>query len=260
MLIFIFNKEGSTIHTLKVIVIFLLLAILPLGFQSCIEEIDECLSRTGKKTEQVYALDPFSQIEVNDGIRVRLFSSTEQRAVVRAGKNVITQISLHVSEGKLTIHDNNRCDWTRHHEEREVLLYVPQLSLIRQNGYGRISTDDTLQVDKLQIEARQGSGAIDLKLKAYEITVVSSRYGTISLEGKADRLHVQYLSNNAIFEGRHMKAKEVKVFQKSNNHFHLYPEGLLNGKLLRRGNIYLYHPPQLTDVEITGSGKIIPVY
>ncbi len=245
---------------MKIRVLFLLFVLIHLSLQSCIEEIDECLARTGKMTEQAYALAPFNKIEANDGICVRLFPSAEQRAIVRAGKNVITQISLIVNDGKLTIQDNNRCDWTRQYQEREVLLYVPHLSLIRQNGYGRISTDDTLQVDELRIEARRGTGTINLKLKADNITVVSSRYGTISLEGKTDRLHVQYLSNNAIFEGRRMRAREVRVFQKSNNDFHLYPEKLLYGKLLRRGNIYLYHPTELSDVEITGSGKIIPAY
>lgn len=228
--------------------------------QACVEDIQNCVSRTGPVAEREYDLENFSSIEANDGIHIRLHPSKEQKVVVRAGKNVIPQISLRVEDGMLMIEDHNRCDWSRSFQERTVHIYHSNISLIIQKGFGTITAEDTLEFQDLRIEARRGIGNIDLTLDAKKITVVSSRYGTISLTGQVDQLHVQYLSNNAIFEGSHLKAREVRVFQKSNNDFHLYPLQLLHGKLLRRGNIYLHHAPQNTDVEISGSGRIIPVY
>jgi hypothetical protein len=230
------------------------------GTQACVEDIENCISRSGPIKEQTYHLDTFSSIEANDGLHIKLHPSSEQWVVVEAGKNVISQIGLVVEEGILRIEDYNRCDWSRSYQERTVHIYHPNISKIIQNGFGTISSDDTLQFQNLQIEARRGIGDIDLKIHADKLTVISSRYGTISLAGEVDLLHVQYLSNNAIFDGRQLKAHEIRVFQKSNNDFHLYPLQVLRGKLLRRGDIYLHHEPAQMDVEVSGTGRIIPFY
>lgn len=228
--------------------------------QGCMEDMSDCVSRSGAITTRTVELPPFHSITARDGIHVKLQTAEDQQLSVIAGENVQPQISLKVIDGTLIIEDHNRCDWSRQYRERIVRILLPRLSRIEQEGFGSITSEDTLEVEALLIQARRGIGEIDLKVKAQTLNVVSSRYGTISLAGETKRLKVQYLSNNAIFKGSQLQAQEIDVFQKSNNDFHLYPVKLLQGKLLRRGNIYLYHPPERTAVEISGKGRIIPLY
>ncbi|WPP51420.1 head GIN domain-containing protein [Catalinimonas niigatensis] len=221
------------------------------------EDFADCTRKNGVMSETEYSFDPLHGIEVWDGLDVILHPSQEQKVVVKAGKNILPKIQLEEKEGMLTIRDQNTCNWNKSYESREVHLFLPKINMIIQNGYGHISSRDTIFSDSLLIEARVGSGSIDLMVNATQIEVVSSRYGTIILSGTVNTLDVKYLSNNAIFDGRSLKAEHTEIFHKSNNDFHLFPVHSLKGKLLMRGNAYLYKIPEEIDVEDTGQGEII---
>jgi hypothetical protein len=227
---------------------------------ACTEDITDCSRRNGPFAEEILELPPISSLEAWDGLNIILHQANEQQVIVKGGKNVLSNIQLEVKEGMLIVRDENRCDWSRSYEERQVHLYLPKVDSIFQNGYGLISSADTLNLDKLQIEARIGSGEIDLLVSANKVNVISSRYGTIALGGKVNKLLVQYLSNNAIFDGRNLIAENIEIFHKSNNAFHLQPHNTLSGKLLWRGNVYLYHPPAQMELTISGEGRVIPQY
>lgn len=236
-----------------------MIILLSLLCSACIEDIADCTRKNGTMSEAEYSFDPLHGIEVWDGLDVILHPSQEQKVIVKAGKNILPKIQLEEKEGILTIRDQNTCNWSRSYESREVHLYLPQINMIIQNGYGHISSRDTVLSDHLFIEARIGSGSINLTVNATQIEVISSRYGTITLAGSANALNVKYLSNNAIFEGSSLKADHIEIFHKSNNDFHLNPIHSLKGKMLMRGNTYLYNIPEKIDVENTGMGELIPM-
>ncbi len=228
--------------------------------QGCLEDIENCAKRNGEITEISYDLDPIRGIEAWDGIDVVLYNSSEQQVLVRAGENIISRIGLQVEEGILTIKDNNQCDWSRRYQAREVHIFLPQVDFIFQNGFGKISSNDTIYASNLRIEARGGTGSIDLLVDAGQLGVYSWRYGTIKIGGKAELLKVQFHNNNAIFDSKDLIAEEISMVHKSNNAFHLRPKNLLKGTIRAKGNVYLYQKPGEIDVDITGSGKIIPRY
>lgn len=244
----------TVVRCLHLLFILILLSLL---CSACIEDLSDCTRKSGTMTEARYSFETIDGIEAWDGLDVILHHAQEQSVVVRAGKNILPDIRLIEKGGMLIIRDENQCNWSKTYEAREVHLYLPKIHKIIQNGYGLISSKDTVFSDNLLIEARIGSGDVDLTVNAEKIEVVSSRYGTIKLNGVVNTLSVSYLSNNAIFDGRSLKAEHIKIFHKSNNDFHLFPIQSLKGKLLMRGNVYLYKSPQEIDVEDTGHGEIL---
>lgn len=236
------------------------LLLLLLLYQGCIEDLEKCSRRNGKMVELSYELPSIRGIEANDGINIFLYSSDEQKVIARAGEHVISQLELEVKEGILILQDNNKCNWSRQYQDREVHLYLPELVSINQNGYGSILSSDTIVSDQIRIAAQGGSGNIDLMIKTKHLDVYSWRYGTIKIAGATETLNVQFHNNNAIFDARNLATGQASIIHKSNNSFHLRAKKTLIGNLRAKGDLFLYTKPDVLDVNISGSGKIIPVY
>ncbi len=226
---------------------------------ACTEQFSECLHGNGSHTEVEISLEPINGIEVSDGLDVFIHYAIHQKILVKAGTKILPQIELSVIDSILYIQDNNQCNWSKAYESREVHIFIPKLNRVIQNGYGLISCEDTIPSEDLFIQARIGSGDIDLVFKSNYVEVNSSKYGTIRLKGETTKLKVNYLNNNAIFDARDLKADAIEIHQSSNNDFHLFPIHSLTGKLLKRGNVFLYHKPEQIEVEDSGHGEIIYV-
>ena len=238
------------------IVLFLSLFI----FQACLEDLEKCGRRGGNVIERNIELSSIHSIEAWDGLNVFLHQSDEQQILVRAGENLIPQINLKVEEGVLILKDNNKCDWSRQYQDREVHIYLPEYKSIYQMGFGKIVSRDTLITDQLRIEARLGIGNIELILDTRKLDVFSWRYGTIKVGGSTEHLNVQFHNNNAIFDAKNLLVDHITLIHKSNNSFHLSPSLSLEGTLRAKGNIYLHRKPKKLEVSITGSGQIISMY
>lgn len=239
------------------ITIYILTFFTFLSFSSCQDSVSDCFKRNGDLTEIKYEVAPFHQVHAFDGLNVFITQGNEYLVTVRAGEHIISDIKVKNENGILTLADKISCDWARKYEPKEVFVQCPKLNVIYQNGYGNIYSTETLTYDTLHIRARYGPGNVTLDLDSKHIVVVSHRNGTVTLAGETDFLHVGLLHQTPIFDGKALKAQHVEVVHNCNNSIHLYPLHTLQGKLLKKGNVYLYHLPDHVDVKITGKGGII---
>ncbi|MFP4290260.1 MAG: head GIN domain-containing protein [Cyclobacteriaceae bacterium] len=235
----------------------LVLLLIAVCFSSCDDEKAYCFEGDGNLTESEMNIPAFQSIYVYDGLNVYLHQAEEQKVIIKAGKNIIHRISAEVNDGGLFLRDQNRCNWSRDYQEREVHIWTKDIHTIEQSGYGKIVSADTLKMPDLNLRAQGGPGNYELTLDCERVVVHSWRYGTIKLAGKTRQLVVKYLNNNAIFDGRDLQAEEIEIIHKSHNSFHLYPIKSLKGEIRARGHTYLYHEPELIQVEQKGQGEII---
>ena len=226
-------------------------------FSGCQENLGDCFKRTGSRINRAYDTDAFHTLYIQDGLDVVLAQGNEYKVTVEAGSHIISEIKVRVTEDTLRLNDEISCDWARKYESKKVTVQSPDLRTIYQNGYGHLTAENTLTYDTLFILPRYGQGDVTLELDSKYLWVESHRNGTVTLSGKTDFLRVDFLDNNAIFDGRALQAKRIHMIQKCNNSLHLYPVLRLEGRLLEKGNVYLYHTPEEMEVEITGQGVII---
>lgn len=226
---------------------------------SCQEGVSDCFKRNGDRIAIEYEVAPFRELHVFNGLNVILSQGDDYLVTVKAGEHIISDINVKSEGGILSLTDEISCDWTKKYESKEVFVQCPDLRVIFQNGYGSIMSNGTLFFDSLDIRPRYGQGDVTLALQAKYTAVVSHRQGTITLNGETNYLHVGLLYKMPIFDGRNLKAMHVDVMHNSNNSMHVYPIQTLKGRLQKKGNVYLYHTPAKTNVEMIGQGKIIDV-
>ncbi len=235
----------------------LFLVCLFITYSGCREGLSDCFTRTGEQTTEETAVAPFRTLYVNDGLQVKLVQSSRYMVTVRAGSHIIGEIRAKSEDGMLTLTDEIDCDWSRRYESKEVTVSCPALRTVYQNGYGNITADETLAYDSLSILPRYGQGSVTLDLQAKYVEVTAHRNSTITLTGKTDYLLVNLMFETPVFDGRDLQAQQVDIAQNSNNHMYLYPIHSLRGRIMKKGNVYLYHQPELIQVDVRGKGKII---
>ncbi len=226
---------------------------------SCQEGLSDCFKRTGVKTVREYSVPPFRTLYVNDGLQVTIVQKAPHQVTLVAGTHLISSIRVEVQDNVLMLSDDIGCDWARKYETKEVIVQSPDLRAIYQNGYGDITSLQTLTYDTLSIQPRYGQGNVHLDVQAKYVEVISHRNGTVTLTGQTDYLNVKFLDNNAIFNGKELEALNVDMAHHCNNSFHLHPVFSLRGRIAKKGDVYLYHWPEHQDVEITGKGRLIDV-
>lgn len=237
--------------------VYILIFLTLINLSSCQDGVSDCFKRNGGQTQILYEVAPFQQIHVFDGLNVFITQGDEYLVTVKAGEHIISDIQVKSENGILTLTDEISCDWARKYEPKEVFVQCPDLRVIYQNGYGNIMSTDMLSFDTIAIRPRYGQGNVTLDLNSQYIEVESHRNGTVTLTGNTNFLHVGLLYKTPIFDGKELKATNVEVVHNSNNNIHVYPVYSLQGRLTKKGNVYLYHLPDHIDVEVTGKGKII---
>lgn len=236
---------------------YILILIIFFCYSGCRDGLSDCFRSNGKEAISALEVAPFSEIHAYDGLQINITQGDDYLVTIKAGSNTISDIRVSSTNGILSIKDDISCEWSRKYEVKEVTIQCPDLRTIHQNGYGHIQSAAPLVLDSLLILAKIGNGDISLETETNYLKVRSARNGCITLKGQTKYLNVEYLSNNATFEGRNLLADQVKIFHKSNNSFHLFPISFLRGKLLKSGSAFLYHQPDIVNVEVTGKGKII---
>ncbi len=234
-----------------------LLCCLFITYSGCREGLSDCFTRTGKQTAEETEVAPFRTLYVNDGLHIKLVQGSRYRVTVRAGSHIIGEIRATSEEGELMLTDEIGCDWSRRYEPKEVTVECPDLRTVYQNGYGSITADETLTYDSLSILPRYGQGSVTLDVQAKYVEVTAHRNSTVTLTGETDYLLVNLMFEMPVFDGRDLQAQKVDIAQVANNHMYLYPIHSLRGRIMKKGNVYLYHQPELIQVDVQGKGRII---
>ena len=72
-----------------------------------------------------------------------------------------------------------------------------------------------------------------------------------------ERLFVGYYSGDARFEGRHLVAQNIAIFQRSSNDLILNPQQSLSGEIRSTGNVIVVNTPPIIDIEQFYTGHLI---
>lgn len=221
-------------------------------------DVPGCLRSTGELTSVTVAMSDFNEIEVNNDFLVIIATGAESSITISAGDNLIPNISYEVIENKLVLQNENGCNWVRDYDFPEVTITTPELTDIRQNGGGLITSDGVLTFPMLRLISEERTGDFQLRIANDELRIISNDLSNFNLSGATDKLIVGFFAGDGRFDGTELVAREAEVFQRGTNDMIIQATERLSGRIISNGNvIYTKTIPPMIDVTLEGTGNLI---
>lgn len=224
---------------------------------SCKKEFENCIRSTGSIGAETRPLASFENIEVNDNLNLTWFQSDSSYLKIKAGKNLIGQLTSRISEKTLILKNENTCNWTRSYRiPVEIELHSPPPFLIRQLGFGKIQSIDTLTATPLTIQ-QYGAGDFNLLVHGGELYVDFNSPGTCLLSGSAD-IGAYSTQNFGKLDASKLNIAQCELNMEGENDAKIWVSKLLTGKHKSSRALFLKGNP-IQQIDFLSTGKIIPI-
>ena len=246
---------------MKKIVTFILLSLII----SCdSEDAPNCFQSAGDIIQRNFTVDDFTKITVFE--RTQLFiSEGEFSVVLETGENLLNDIAIEVSEGRLTIENNNACNITRDYGITKVFVSAPNITELRNSSGLSIVSENTLTYPNLTLlsedleeeDAFHIDGDFELDLAVDNLTITQNGLSNFFLSGTVENLDLNFLFGDARFEGRDLVVQNADVYHRGTNDIIINPQQLLTGTLLSTGDLILVNTPTVLNIEALYIGQVI---
>ena len=241
---------------MKKLILYILIIIYIFSFSGCdSENAFGCFKKPGEIIEQEIHLDTFSLIEVHDEMDIYLINSAEQRVIIKAGKNLIPQIHLNVEADKLTISNDNSCNWVRSPENPGIYIFSNDVAGIDIYDFANIYSEETLVLDKLSIFS-DGTGNFDMNIDVDSLMVRTVYISNFEFKGNVEFLDL-LITGDSRFLARNLSVEDVIIDHSGSNRVELYPLKSLKGVIQSTGSVYYFYEPEILDVTIKSTGQLI---
>ncbi|MGB5942360.1 MAG: head GIN domain-containing protein [Leeuwenhoekiella sp.] len=224
-----------------------------------------CFQSAGDKVEVEYDLDSFEAIVVEERIQLLLKDGPQQRVLLKTGENLVNDIEITVTDGVLTLYNDNGCNVVRDYNITQVEVTSPNISQIRNASGYEIQSLNTLSWPKLELLSEDVSeedgfhkdGDFRLALDVQELTIIANGLSNFFLSGAAENADITLLEGDMRFDGRNLTIQELDIFHRGTNKVIINPQQVLRGKVLSTGNLISVNRPPLVEVEETYTGRLI---
>jgi len=178
----------------------------------------------------------YDEVHVNGNIDVVLVDGKEGKITLKAEENFLEYIEISVKNDALKIKIKDRTE-LRPSIGKNILITVPvkDVHKLAINGSGEIEGKVTLNGNKIKLQVN-GSGDMDVDLKATDVTATVNGSGDINVTGKADYFEAIVTGSGDI------DGDELFV-------------NICKGKVVGSGDIKFQAKEKL-DAKIIGSGDI----
>jgi hypothetical protein len=239
-----------------------LLPLLLIAFTGCEKTpVLDCFVSTGEIVKEERQIGQFQTLVLKDNLNLILRQSNTNRLVVEGGSNLLRKIVTDVeNDSVLIIRNDNQCNWVRSFDKPiNVYLDFNRLDLIEYRSIGDVTNVDTLRLDSLSVDVREGAGKIELILKT-PLVYCNLHYGTadIVLKGIADLSYV-FGDGFGRIDNRNLMVSQIYVNNKSSNDMFLNANLRLEATIENIGNIYYSGNPQEIQLQRIGSGELIKI-
>lgn len=228
-----------------------------IGLGACTAEVD-CLKSNGTVVTQRRAVDRRTRtVLVYDNVDLIIVPDTATYAEVRAGEHVIDGLTLTYQDARtLVLNNTNRCNWTRSYDTpHEIRLHTPNLSDVRQLGYGLISTASHWTQDTLFVHLL-GDGDVQLDVTSKYLYTDMYELGDMKLSGTTELFHPLLGGVGFLYAGG-LTANTCyfETTRTSIGDAHLRATQTLGGTVAGKGTLYYTGNPNSLDIR--GTGKVV---
>ena len=188
-----------------------------------------------------------------------------QKVILQTGEYLIEDIEITVNDGRLELVNNNACNLTRDYGITKVFVTSPNLAEIRNASGITVRSEGVLSYNTLRLVSedfnQEGdvstNGDFQLEVDCNILRVDVNNLSSVFVSGEVNSLIVKYYSGDARFEGRHLIAQDVEIFQRSSNDMIINAQQSLLGEIRSTGDVILVNTPPIIDVEQFYTGQLI---
>jgi len=195
---------------------------------------------------------------VEDNLEVHIKNGTSYSAKITAGSKVMPLIKTNVEGGKLKITDNNTCDFTRDYKRKiTIIITVPSINKITQNGTGNLYMDDEFVCDRLSYYL-SNSGNLYINTTANIVYGSMHGNGDVYVKGKIKSNFI-YAGGQGFYHAFDANSDEMILTLNTSGKMEVSVNQFLKIDMAERstGNIYYKGNPTNTTLNLLGSGKLI---
>lgn len=175
-----------------------LFALLGLTFIACKKSEDRrCIKSAGEDAELIHFVDSFNKLDLGPNMKIILVQDTVEKVIVRGGKNLINFIQLDVTDQKLTIVNDNKCNFLRSYKHVvEVEIHLVNLINVLFKGTKELSCSNKLNLPYLTFVIEEGAGTCKLDLNCNSLYLGSGfGWGNFEVNGETNYLKAEFRDN-----------------------------------------------------------------
>ncbi len=260
-----FYKKSSKLFRKVLILVSFSTAFLFL-FAGCNSENGwDCTQKAGTIVETEFTVQPFTKILVWERIKLFVKQGEEQKVVVETGENLMSDITVTVTDGKLEIHNNNSCNLVRDYGLTKVYITSPNITEIRSSTGLPVESIGTLQYpsltllseDQMNEDEYHTDGDFRLDLDVESLNVVANGLSNFYLNGSAGSASFGLYASDCRIFAENLIVQNLYIFQRSTADMIVNPQQAIRGKIVSLGNVISKTRPLIVEVEELYRGKLI---
>jgi len=235
--------------------------IILLFFSACKKEEDRtCFKFIGNEDVLELVLEDFDKLILGKNLKYVFIQDVENKLILKGGENLLNHIQFDISDGEMTIEDENKCNFLRNQDKKVIVeIHYENISEILFLGTEKVEFQNQMIANNLLINLRDGAGEFNLNIKANQLNViVSSGWGNFNINGEVNFLKLDIRSNGFGSAYGLDVRDSVHVLSNSSELFKFNAGGcFVRSQMYESGDVwYIGQPNSITHVSF-GSGQLI---
>ncbi len=231
------------------------------GIKSCKKAEDrQCFKSTGSIVSQEIGLPSFTKIDLNERIEYCLVQDSVFKVVLNGGENLLNDVKMSVSNDRLTITNENKCNFLRSYKKViKAEIHFIDLTEINYRGTEVLTNIDTLNLPWLTLAILNSSGSVKLNLKSSSIFAsASGGYGDFQLSGEVNYANL-YIDNNGFCNTYDLNVKDsIRVVSNTMGAMMVNSNNtVLKADIKNGGNIFYKGVPSNIILNKIGKGQLL---
>ena len=197
-------------------------------------------------------LESFTEVKAFDGLSVNLIKSTKNEAII-TGANT-QKVSIVNNDGVLKLRMEIDKIFSGYRTFVDV-YYTDMLTVIDVNEDARISSNETITQDLLELKSQEG-GELIIDAKVTQLLVKSVTGGVITTTGSAKNQDVK-INTGGIYYGKGFKTELTTISVNAGGNAEIFATNYVQASVKAGGDVLVYGDPTKMDEKTVFGGKII---
>ena len=219
-----------------------------------------CFKSVGESASKEVVVDKFDKLFLGAHIKFELIQDSEEKVVLKGGKNLLNFITTDVTDGILRIENKNKCNFLRSFSKIVTAeIHLKDIVNIEFEGTEELACLNQLNVGDLAVTIRDGAGKFNMNLNANSLHfVITHGWGNYALRGQVNYLNMEVRSNGFGTSYGLSVADSVLVKSSSTENLMIHADGcLLRTQTFEAGDIWYKGNPSLIEHHSYGEGQLI---
>ena len=197
-------------------------------------------------------LESFTEVKAFDGLSVNLIKSTKNEAII-TGANTL-KVSIVNNDGVLKLRMEIDKIFSGYRTFVDV-YYTDILTVIDVNEDARISSNETIKQDLLELKSQEG-GELIIDTNVTQLLVKSVTGGVITATGSAKNQDVK-INTGGIYYGKGFKTELTTISVNAGGNAEIFATNYVQASVKAGGEVLVFGNPTKMDEKTVFGGKII---